>query len=278
MKVVRQASELHALSGAERAAGRTIGFTPTMGALHEGHRSLFRLARDAADVSVVSIFVNPLQFGPSEDLEAYPRDEGRDLEACEEEKVDIVFLPSAEEMYPEGATTRISVGRLGDVLEGVHRPGHFDGVCTVVAKLFHIVQPHLAFFGQKDAQQVAVLMKMVADLNIPVEIVVGPTIREPDGLALSSRNAYLRARDRDAATALYEALRAGEEVLADGGPPGRAEEVMRAHLTARGADVDYACVVDPRTFEAPVGEGPMLAVVAARLGGTRLIDNLVVGA
>lgn len=258
------------------AAARPIGLVPTMGALHEGHLSLIRAARESCDTVVVSIFVNPLQFGPTEDLDRYPRPEGRDIESAEREKVDIVFLPTVEEMYPPGRSTTVHVSGLSDVFEGSVRPGHFDGVATVVAKLFGIVTPDRAFFGQKDAQQLAVVRRMVADLSIPVEVVVCPTVRDEDGLALSSRNVYLTAGRRAAATALYSALEAGAAALEAGRTTPEAEEAMRSVLhTEPELLVDYIAVVDPDTFGPPSRRH--LLIVAARVGGTRLIDNLLMG-
>ena len=275
MNVARSRDELGASVGSARAESSRIGFVPTMGALHEGHLSLVRAARKAVDVVVLSIFVNPLQFGPSEDLASYPRDEARDLHLAEQAGVDVVFLPSVHEMYPEGRSTTVSVGRLGTILEGSDRPGHFDGVATVVAKLFNLVQPDVAFFGQKDVQQVAVIKKMVTDLSYAVEIGVEPTVRERDGLALSSRNAYLSPEERQKATAVYRALLKGAETLAEEGFEA-AEKNMWELLVAEGLEPSYARVVDPDTFDVP-GAGPeVLLVIAARLGNTRLIDNMFV--
>src|ERR671935_2931272 len=192
-------------------SGVTVGLVPTMGALHEGHLSHVRRARERDDVVVASVFVNPTQFGPSEDLTRYPRTPERDAALLEAEGVDVLFMPSAEEMYPPGFATRVEVGRIGEVLEGASRPGHFAGVATVVLKLFQLVRPTRAYFGQKDAQQLAVIRQMVRDLNLPVEIVAGPTIREPDGLAMSSRNAYLYPAERRAATVLYHTLTAARD-------------------------------------------------------------------
>ena len=256
-------------------ADRSIGFVPTMGALHEGHLSLVELARARDDVVVMSIFVNPTQFGPNEDLASYPRDEARDLALAEAAGVNVVFLPAVEEMYPPGDDTRISVGSLATIVEGEDRPGHFDGVCTVVAKLFNIVHPHRAYFGQKDAQQVAVVKKMVADLAFPTEIVVGPTVREPDGLALSSRNAYLSPEERARANVIHTALQKGREVLRAEGSDA-AEKAMWELLVASDLQPSYARVVDPDTFAPPSDGGHALLVIAARLGTTRLIDNLLI--
>ncbi|MDQ3915681.1 MAG: pantoate--beta-alanine ligase [Actinomycetota bacterium] len=276
MRVARTVAELRAFYRNERARATRVAFVPTMGALHDGHLSLIRKAREAADLVVVSIFVNPLQFGPSEDFGAYPRDEARDLGLAESEDVNLAFLPSVEHMYPEGAATTVHVGgSLTATLEGVARPGHFDGVATVVAKLFNVVDPDVAVFGQKDAQQVAVVRRMTRDLDFRTEIAVAPTVREEDGLALSSRNAYLSPEERRAAAALYTALQAGEGAYREGGTA-VAVEAMRALLDeAPGVELDYAAAADPYTFEAPVRGGPLLLAVAARVGGTRLIDNVL---
>jgi len=247
-----------------------------MGALHEGHLSLVRVARERCDTVVMSIFVNPLQFGPSEDFDRYPRSEQADLTAAEREKVDVVFLPSVEEMYPDGCSTVVQVSGVADGFEGAVRPGHFDGVATVVAKLFGIVQPDAAFFGQKDAQQVAVVRRMVVDLSMPIEVVACETVRENDGLAMSSRNAYLGPEDRSRATVLWQALQAGAAALNEGRDAADAESAMRGVLGPSTDQVDYAAVVDPDTFGPPREGGPRLLVVAARVGETRLIDNLLV--
>jgi pantoate--beta-alanine ligase len=276
MNVVRSSADLRAALDPYRRSGSVIGLIPTMGALHEGHLSLIRLARRSADAVVVSIFVNPLQFGPGEDLATYPRSEQRDLDFLEEEKADVVFVPSRDEMYPQGSTVRVSAGSLGLVLEGATRPGHFDGVCTVVSKLFNLVEPDLAFFGQKDAQQVAVVKRMVRDLSYRVRIEVGPTVREDDGLALSSRNAYLSSDERSRASAIYRALEEGARVVVAGGGRAEAESSVRRVITSADLELDYARVVDPEDFE-PWRGGPALLVVAARAGSTRLIDNLLVG-
>lgn len=262
-----------------RAEGASVGFVPTMGALHPGHSSLLARAREDADLVAASIFVNPLQFGPTEDLATYPRDMDRDLAACEKEGVDLVFAPEAKEMYPEGKTqVTVDPGPLGERLEGAARLGHFRGVCTVVAKLFGIVGPCRAYFGEKDAQQLAVIRRMVADLDLPVEVVGCPTVREDDGLALSSRNSYLSEEERRAATCLYEAL-ARAAWLVDGGE--RDAAVVKAELAKRiGAErlarIEYVAVVDERTFEdVDTIAGPVRALVAAQVGPARLIDNLL---
>jgi pantoate--beta-alanine ligase len=261
-----------------RTEGETVGFVPTMGALHHGHLSLLERAREEAGIVAVSMFVNPLQFGPGEDLAAYPRDPDRDLVLLDRAGVDVVFSPSAEEMYPSGGPqVTIDPGPLGDRLEGASRPGHFRGVCTVVAKLFGLVGSCRAYFGEKDAQQLAVLRRMAADLDMPVEVVACPTVREPDGLALSSRNAYLSADERQAATCLYEAL-ARAAWLVDGGE--RDAGVLKAEMAKRIgmeslARLDYVAVVDDDTFEeVDRVHGPSRALVAARFGEARLIDNV----
>ncbi len=259
-----------------RAAGRRVLLIPTMGALHEGHRELIRHARRAAGSTViaVSIFVNPLQFGPHEDLARYPRPLEADLEACREEGVELVFTPGVEDMYPEGAATTIVPGRLADQLEGSVRPGHFAGVLTVVAKLFHIVAPDVAFFGEKDYQQLTLVKKMARDLDFPVQVVGVPTVREHDGLALSSRNVYLSAEDRARAVTLQAALVAGASVSAHGSDA--VLEAARAVLALEPTvDVEYLALRDPDLGPVPV-EGPARLLVAARLGTTRLIDNVPV--
>jgi pantoate--beta-alanine ligase len=275
MNVVRSIEQLESALAPERAARRSIGLVPTLGALHEGHMSHVRSARAYCDVVAVSIFVNPLQFGPGEDFQTYPRDEEADLALLDRSGTDVAFLPPVKEMYPPGASTTISVGGLGDVLEGAHRSGHFDGVCTVVAKLLNLVRPDRAFFGQKDAQQVAVIKRMVRDLNFPVEVVVGPTIRESDGLAMSSRNAYLSNHDRIKARALYQALQQGQRVVLSSGNIMEAEMKMMEVLKGAGLEPDYAVIRDPETFATAGTDGPMLLAIAARVGRARLIDNLV---
>ncbi len=273
MKVVRTIDDVRTTLAPIRGRD-TVGFVPTMGALHEGHLSLIRAARGGSGVTVVSIFVNPLQFGPHEDLTRYPRDEQRDLELAEQEKADVVFLPSVEEMYPPGADVRVHAGRLGTILEGAVRPGHFDGVCTVVAKLFNIVSPDVACFGQKDAQQVAVIKRMVQDLSWPTRIEVCPIVRDADGLALSSRNAYLSAADRVRATILHASLQRGAEVARSGNDTAAIEAAMGEVLASERVEVDYARALDPDDFT-PWAGGPLLLAVAARVGATRLIDNVL---
>ena len=269
-------AKLTPVTRALRGAGRRVVLIPTMGALHEGHRELIRHARriPGSVVPVVSIFVNPLQFGAGEDLDRYPRPLDADLEACREEGVDLVFTPQAEHMYPPGSETRIGAGTLGDELEGATRKGHFDGVLTVVAKLFHIVGPDVAMFGEKDYQQLTLVRRMVRDLNFPLDVVGVPTIREYDGLALSSRNAYLDPEQRRAAGVLARALAAGASVSVRGHDAVLA--AARAELaTEPDVDVDYLELRDADLGPAPdSGTGRLL--VAARVGTTRLIDNVPV--
>jgi pantoate--beta-alanine ligase len=275
LKTARSEGEMRSLIDEARREGLSVGLVPTMGALHEGHRSLLRAARATCDIVVMSIFVNPLQFGPNEDFERYPRSEQADLQAAEEEKVDIVFLPSVEEMYPPDSELRVEVGRLGTIVEGAARPGHFNGVATVVAKLFNLVEPDLAFFGQKDAQQAAVIRKLVRDLSMRTQIQVEPIVREHDGLALSSRNVYLSPEERAHAPQIQRGLRKAAELLTSTGDAGAAEKRLAEITAAAGFDLDYGLVVDPDSFE-PWSSGPALIVVAGRLGATRLIDNLQV--
>jgi len=266
-----------------RAAGASLpdlGLVPTMGYLHEGHLSLVRRAKAECAAVAASIFVNPTQFAPNEDLARYPRDLQRDLGLLEAAGVDLVFAPDAAEMYPPGFDSSIAVGGVTNVLEGAVRPGHFSGVATVVAKLFNIVRPTRAYFGQKDAQQCAVIRKLVRDLDIPVEIVVVPTVREADGLALSSRNSYLTPDQRAAASTVYRALGAAR-ALFDGGErnAGVLRETMRSAMSAEPSiQIDYVSISDPSSLrELSVVEGSALALIAVRLGSTRLIDNVVLG-
>lgn len=259
-----------------RRAGRRIGFVPTMGALHEGHNSLIRMARERTEYVVVSIYVNPRQFGPGEDLASYPRVEERDCIILEGLGCDLAFLPSDRELYSPSDSTRISVGGLSETLCGVFRSGHFDGVALVVAKLFNIVQPDIAFFGQKDAQQAVIIQRMTADLDFPVGIVLGPTVREPDGLAMSSRNSYLKEDERRQAAAIYGALVGARSSIEEGWrDPGRLKSALRRMIGDAGIEVEYAEIVDGATLKPVSGiEGTVLVAVAGRLGGTRLIDNI----
>jgi pantoate--beta-alanine ligase len=279
-RFVRTKAELRSALSDARAEGRTIGLVPTMGYLHDGHLSLLRAAREECDVVVMSLFVNPAQFGPGEDLDRYPRDEVRDARLAAEAGVDLVYAPAPEEVYPEGFATQVEVGGLTEVLDGDPErrgPGHFRGVTSVVAKLLNTVGPDAAYFGEKDAQQLAVIRRMVRDLDIPVRVVGLPTVREPDGLAMSSRNAYLKDEERQRAAALHRALRAAEETAR--------EESLEAGLAAARAELEEAGV-EPEYLEArdpedltPVARlngGPVLIAVAARVGGARLIDNVLI--
>ena len=254
-----------------------VGLVPTMGALHEGHVSLIRLARQQCGFVAVSIFVNPTQFGPTEDFARYPRALPADLAVCEREGVDLVFVPEPATMYPPGFQTAVDVGELGDRLCGASRPGHFRGVATVVLKLLNIFEPDRAYFGQKDAQQVRIIQQMVWDLNVPTEIVVGPTVREPDGLALSSRNRYLTPAERKSATVLIETLREIRRRVEAGEHDAIGLRRMMADRVrdAPGAELDYAEIVDADSFR-PVESltGPAVAALAVKFGGTRLIDNI----
>jgi pantoate--beta-alanine ligase len=264
----------------ERAAGRSIGLVPTMGSFHEGHLSLVRRARAACDVVVVSLFVNPTQFGPTEDLGAYPRDEARDRALAEAEGVDLLFAPPVGEVYPEGFDTTVTVGGLTSVLDGDparRGPGHFAGVATVVTKLFNMVAPDVAYFGQKDAQQALVIRKLTRDLDIPVRIEVCPTVRDPDGLALSSRNAYLSGDERERALALSRALRAAERAVAGGAhEAGAVLAAARAELDDAGIEPEYLELRSTEDLsEVERVNGPTLLAVAARVGRARLIDNAV---
>jgi pantoate--beta-alanine ligase len=280
MRTVRTIRELREELAPGRRAGRNIGLVPTMGYFHGGHLSLIRRARDDCDVVVVSLFVNPAQFGPSEDLEAYPRDEARDAALAEAEGVDLLFAPPLEEVYPAGFDTTVSVGGLTDVLCGDpdrRGPEHFAGVTTVVAKLFNMVGPDIAYFGQKDAQQALVIRKLVRDLDIPVRIEVCPTVRDPDGLALSSRNAYLSAAERERALGLSRALRAAEERVASGELAAAAVlAAARAELERAGVEPEYLELRSTHDLsEVERVNGSTLLAVAARVGRARLIDNAI---
>jgi pantoate--beta-alanine ligase len=278
VEVIRTVAATLASCDEARSNGKSIGFVPTMGSFHDGHLSLIRRARSERDVAVVSIFVNPLQFGDPADLAAYPRDEERDLTIARELNVDVVFAPSAEEMYPRGPDVTVDPGPLGERLEGASRPGHFRGVLTVVAKLFHAVGACRAYFGEKDAQQLALVRRMVEDLSFPVDVVSSPTVREADGVAMSSRNARLTSDQREAAGCLFLALSEAAE-LANVGERDAAKLVasMAREIGATPeAKLDYAVVVDEATFtEVREIRAPARALVAARFGQTRLIDNLL---
>jgi pantoate--beta-alanine ligase len=279
MLLISSSAEITALSRQARHAGKRVGFVPTMGALHAGHLSLVRAARSRCDVVVVSIFVNPTQFGPNEDFSKYPRTFDADCAMLEKEKTDYFFHPSVEEMYPADATTWVTVEGMSERLDGGSRPGHFRGVTTIVSKLFHVVQPDMAFFGQKDAAQAAIIRKMVRDLDFDLEIVVCPTVREGDGVAMSSRNAYLNPEQRRQATVLYRSLmrlqmlvdrgeRKSETLIAAG------KQLMAEEPSVR---LDYFEIVNPDTLDPlpEIGRSALIAV-AAWVGSTRLIDNIVV--
>ncbi len=275
MEVIR---EIHELKARQAVWNSPVGLVPTMGYLHEGHMALVRRARQETATVVVTIFVNPTQFGPSEDFERYPRAFGRDLDLLRSAGVDIVFAPPVSEMYPDPFSTWVEVEELGELFEGVSRPGHFRGVATVCNKLFNLVSADRAYFGQKDAQQVAIITKMVCDLNMKPDIVAITTVREPDGLAMSSRNAYLNPQQRAAAAVLFRALNTACQLYRDGCRDvamvtrAIADIVHEEHL----AELDYAAVVDPTSFEElDTLERPALAILAVRIGTTRLIDNML---
>jgi pantoate--beta-alanine ligase len=278
MKICSTIAETRVACEGARAGGQCLGLVPTMGALHEGHLSLVRAAKEQCDSVAVSIFVNPTQFGPTEDLAKYPRQLERDCELLEKESVDILFAPTVEEIYPKSTITWVVVEGLSDKLDGKSRPGHFRGVTTVVAKLLNIVEPHAAFFGQKDAAQLAIIRRMVSDLNFPVQIVGCPIVREADGLAMSSRNAYLSSDQRERALVLGRSLlvakkkfRTGERDAAK--LTSAVKECFAAELQIK---LDYVEIVDPETLD-PLDQisGPALLAVAAHVGSTRLIDNVI---
>ncbi len=270
-------ADMRAWSRAQHDAGRRIGLVPTMGYLHEGHLALVDEARRRTDAVVLSIFVNPLQFGPREDLARYPRDLPRDRSLALSRGVDALFVPSVEMMYPSGSEVRVTPGATAERWEGAARPGHFTGVLTVVAKLFHLVQPDLACFGQKDIQQLTLIRRMVRDLDWPIELVAGRTVREPDGLALSSRNAYLSADERRQALSLSRALLSAHRSFCEGErETPRLEERMRRVLDAEpGVRVEYIAIVEPESLS-PIStaDGRTIVAIAARIGSTRLIDNI----
>ncbi len=280
MRLISTISEMQSFSRAARERGKSLGLVPTMGALHAGHLSLVRRARGQCDAVVVSIFVNPAQFAPGEDISRYPRNLDRDLELLRELKIDAAFVPPVDAMYPAVFDTYVVPGTTAAPLEGASRPGHFRGVATVVLKLFNIVQPDVAYFGQKDFQQVQVVRRMLEDLNLSIQLVVVPIVREPDGLAMSSRNAYLDAEERRAATILHRSLARAEQ-LAQAGETNAAkliEEMRRSFASEPRAELDYAAVAEPSRLE-PVERvaAGCVALVAARVGPARLIDNLILG-
>jgi pantoate--beta-alanine ligase len=279
VRTLRTVDELRAALRSARREERSIGLVPTMGALHDGHLSLIRRARDECDEVVVSLFVNPAQFDEAADLDAYPRDEHRDARLAQQCGADLLFAPPVEEVYPHGFATTVRVAGLTETLEGAHRGvAHFDGVATVVTKLLNMVQPAVAYFGQKDAQQALVIRRLVRDLDIPVRVEISPTVREPDGLALSSRNVHLKGADRERALALRHALQAAESAVAAGVlEAGAVEAAARAAMAPHHVEPEYLALVDPETL-APVEriDGDVLVAVAARVGTTRLIDNTLI--
>ncbi|HEY6388791.1 MAG TPA: pantoate--beta-alanine ligase [Candidatus Acidoferrum sp.] len=279
MEIIRTIAWMKEYAREARAEGRVIGLVPTMGALHEGHTALVKRARQECSQVIASVFVNPKQFGPKEDYQKYPRDLEKDAEKLSAVRVDALFAPEAADVYPDGFRTYVNVEGISERLEGRSRPGHFRGVSTVVLKLFEIVQPHFAYFGRKDAQQVRIISEMARDLNLDAEIVVCPVVREADGLALSSRNAYLRAEERKAATVLYRALVAARNELSAGLRDAlQLQTVMLRVIEAEPlADVDYAEIVSADRFETVVRVArPSYAVLAVFIGKTRLIDNLLI--
>lgn len=278
MEVISKIDEMQGYANGLRLQGKRIGFVPTMGYLHEGHLSLVRRAREISDVVVVSVFVNPTQFGPGEDYGEYPRDLERDKRLAQENGCDVLFVPTVEGMYPDGYSTYVEVGGVTAGLCGASRPGHFRGVTTVVTKLFNIVRPHVAIFGQKDAQQAVVIKRMVANLNQDVQIAVLPIVREPDGLAMSSRNTYLSPEEREDALVLYQALQRAEEMVASGERNGQkiVDGMRRMISSKKSARIDYVAIVDAQNLN-PVEtlSGKVLVALAVWIGRTRLIDNTI---
>lgn len=278
IKVIKTIEEMQRTADRIRCDGKRIAFVPTMGFLHEGHLSLMRIGRQEADLLVASIFINPAQFGPNEDLDTYPSDLDRDLRLCRIEKVDIVFAPERTELYGTGHQTYVRLERLPEHLCGLSRPVFFSGVATVVSKLFHIVKPHVAVFGQKDYQQLLVIRQMVRELNFDIEIVAGPTVRETDGLAMSSRNNYLTEKQRPAALSLYKTLNLAKELVESGITQtsrirDRAEAVISGYPET---EIDYLTICDPETLEDVERiEGPVLMALAVKVASTRLIDNMI---
>ena len=281
MNIITTIREMQQATDKLRREGKTIGVVPTMGYLHDGHLSLVGIAKQESDVVVMTIFVNPIQFGPNEDLSKYPRDLDRDQKLAESCGTDILFLPAKEEMYPVDYHTYIEVEKLTDVLEGKARPGHFRGVTTVVAKLFNITKPHVAVFGQKDAQQAVVIKQMVRDLNNDVEVIVAPIVREPDGLAMSSRNVYLSPLERSESTVLYRSLQLVQELIAKGERRSTVviSEMMKLITSNRSTRVDYISIAHAMTLQEMtqlnIGDTVLISL-AVRVGSTRLIDNIVV--
>jgi len=279
MQIVRGSTALHALVGDLLGEKRRIGLVPTLGNLHAGHHSLVALARRRADVVVASVFVNPTQFGPNEDFSRYPRTPDADAAGLEASGCDVLFLPTVEDMYPYGIehSVRVSVPELPDILEGAIRPGHFDGVATVVSKLFNLVRPHVAVFGQKDYQQLLVIRRLTRDLGYPIDIVAAPIVREANGLAMSSRNQYLSPEQRDQASAIHATLRRMADEVRSGRAVGEIEAEALAHLRQAGFVPDYAVVRRAEDLREPAAsDRDRVALIAARLGSTRLIDNFII--
>jgi pantoate--beta-alanine ligase len=279
MEIIRIPRVMRESSRENLSKGKTVGLVPTMGAIHGGHLSLVKSCREENDVAVVSLFVNPTQFSPGEDLEGYPRDLDGDMQKLEEAGVDTIFLPTAEDVYPEGFSTSVEVKGLNDKLCGTFRPGHFAGVATVVAKLLNMAIPTRAYFGAKDYQQSLIIRRLVRDLNIPVEIAVLPTVREEDGLAMSSRNAYLKPDERTAAQAIYRALANAADMVKEGKSAAEINAFMRETLRKEPLlnELQYAGTYDPETLdEVAAIKGEVLLAIAVKLGPTRLIDNMLV--
>ncbi len=281
MRIITKVKEMQRVADELRREGKVIGVVPTMGYLHEGHLSLIRIAKEKSDVVITTIFVNPLQFAPHEDYDKYPRDFERDVKLAQSAGCDIIFYPSVEEMYPENFLTYVEVEKITKVLEGEFRPTHFRGVTTVVAKLFNITKPHIAVFGQKDAQQALIIKQMVRDLNFDIEIIVAPIVREADGLAMSSRNVYLSESERKDATVLYQSLKLAEKLVKEGerNPQNIVSQMEGLIKSKPTAKIDYIAIVDPNTLEKveKLEEGEeYLVAIAVRIGSTRLIDNTLV--
>lgn len=278
LKVIKDISEMQNLASQFRQEGKTIGFVPTMGALHQGHLSLMEHAKEESDIVIVSIFVNPSQFGPGEDLNQYPRDMEGDIEKTGSAGVDILFTPAPSEIYPEGFRTYVSVEGLSEILCGKTRPGHFRGVSTVVLKLFNIIKPHKSFFGQKDYQQTVIIRRMVKDLNVDTDIIVLPTVREADGLAMSSRNQYLKKDDRKAAAVIYRSLLQAGRLFESGvsGTERLRNTILSVLKEEPSVHTEYISIINPETLEEETfAENGTVIVVAARIGNTRLIDNII---
>lgn len=277
MKIIRDTNQMQNYSESHRQKGNILGLVPTMGYLHEGHLSLMRIMRPRCDKMIVSVFVNPTQFAPSEDLDRYPRDFERDRQLCQLEKVDVIFYPSADQMYPMSYYTYVNVDKMTKLLCGKYRPNHFKGVTTIVTKLFNIVKPHLAIFGEKDYQQLRVIQQMVNDLNFNIQIINGPIVREPDGLAMSSRNEYLNKEEREKAIVLYKSLQLAKKLYADGERDclKLKRKIKKFISKIQDAKIEYVEIVDPITLQSiTIMKGEVLVALAVYIGKTRLIDNI----